>query len=82
MLKVSDYNFLKDIYAQSEEKISLDKSHKKIDVSDIDKQNLYLLKNQGFCVLKDVFKKEFIDDIRSDFQNQIKRNQQFIWSKY
>jgi ectoine hydroxylase-related dioxygenase (phytanoyl-CoA dioxygenase family) len=71
MLKVSDYNFLKDIYAQSEEKISLDKSHKKIDVSDIDKQNLYLLKNQGFCVLKDVFKKEFIDDIRSDFQNQI-----------
>ncbi|MDC0427707.1 phytanoyl-CoA dioxygenase family protein [Candidatus Pelagibacter sp.] len=72
MLQASDYSLLKKIYYKNKKKISINKNHKKTKVLDKDKHNLNMLNQNGFCVLKGVFSKKYIDEHRSDFQKQIR----------
>ena len=71
MLKASDYNLLKKIYFKSKKKILKDKNHKKTKILRKDKKNLNMLNQNGFCILRGVFSKKYIDNHRLDFQKQI-----------
>ena len=72
MLKVSDYKYLKKIYLNNKNKKSRDKDYKKSKIFLKDKINLKILKRNGFCILRGVFSKDYINNINLDFQNQIK----------
>ena len=71
MLRASDYSLLQKIYSKSEKKISKDKNHKKTKILSKDKINLNNLNQNGFCILRGVFSKKYIDNHRLEFQNQI-----------
>ena len=71
MLSVSNYNYLSEFYKKSFKKTIEKKHHKKINLI-TEHKKLKDLNNNGFCVLKDVFSKNFIDEINSDFQKHIK----------
>ena len=71
MYQVSDYQFLKKIYLKKKKKISQDKYHKKTSLLNKDQYHLNMLNQKGFCILKNVFTKQFIDSVRFDFQNEI-----------
>lgn len=72
MLQVSDYNYLEKFYKKNFIRTSKKKYHKKKKLSNTDKKNLQNLKNNGFCVLKGVFQKKFINEINLEFQKCIK----------
>ena len=72
MLRASDYSLLQKIYFQSKKKISKNRSHKKTKILNKDKKNLNNLNQNGFCIIKGVFSKKYIDNHRLQFQNQIK----------
>lgn len=72
-LVVSDYNYLKKYYLKCEKKISNIKIQKKTNLSEIDEINLKSLRRDGYCVVKNVFKKKFVDKIRLDFAKEIKK---------
>ena len=72
MLKVSNYKYLEKIYLKNKYKKSRDKDYKKSKIFLNDKINLKILKRNGFCILRGVFSKDYINNINLDFQNQIK----------
>ncbi len=73
MLRASDFSLLKKIYFKNKKKISKNKNHKKLKISNKkDLHNLDMLNRNGFCIMKGVFSKRYIDNHRSEFQNQIK----------
>lgn len=72
MLKVSDYNYLKKHFQKSIDELSKNNFKKKTRLMDKDKENYTNLNNKGYCVLKNVFKKKYINEIKSNFDNQIK----------
>ena len=72
MLSVSDYNYLSRFYKKNFKKIFKKKYHKKTKLIAQDKKKLKDLKNNGFCILKNVFSKKLIDEINLDFQKNIK----------
>ena len=73
MLKASDYNLLKKLYLKNLKKISRNKDYKKTKIlNKKDIHNLKMLNQNGYCILKGVFSKKYIDNRRSEFQKQIK----------
>ena len=71
MLSVSDYDYLSRFYKKNFKKIFKKKYHKKTNLIAQDKKKLKDLKNNGFCILKNVFSKKLIDEINLDFQKNI-----------
>ena len=72
MLKVSNYKYLEKIYLKNKNKKSRDKDYKKSKIFLKDQINLKILKRNGFCILRGVFSKDYINNINLNFQNQIK----------
>ena len=70
MLQVSDYNYLGKFYKKNFIKISKKKYHKKKILSASDKKNLQNLNTNGFCILRGVFQKKFINEINLEFPKQ------------
>ena len=72
MLQTSNYKFLEKIYHKNIKKKSKDKYYKKTKLLYKDINNLKILNRDGYCILRGVFSKKFIDNLNSEFQKQIK----------
>ena len=72
MLKVSDYNYLKKYFHKCADNFSKNNFHKKMDLISKDKKNYINLNDKGYCVLRNVFEKKYINEIKKNFDNHIK----------
>jgi hypothetical protein len=69
---VSDYEYVKSFYQKSLKKTLEKQLHQKTEMSDEDEIYLSNLNRDGYCVLKKVFTKQYIDGLNSNFQKQVK----------
>ena len=72
MLRVSNYNYVKKYFLKNLKKTKNKKIHKKTSLLSTDRKHLNSLNQKGYCVVKNVFSKRFIDSLRLDFAKEIK----------
>lgn len=72
MLRVSNYNYVKKYFLKNLKKTKNKKIHKKLSLLSADRKHLNSLNQKGYCIVRNVFSKRFIDSLRLDFAKEIK----------
>ena len=73
MLRVSNYDYVKKYFLKNFKKTKNKKIHKKTSLLSTDRKHLNSLNQKGYCIVRNVFSKKFIDSLRLEFAKEIKK---------